>query len=152
MDVDKHVCHVFKQRVDLFAASQSEQRKFCAEQGQDSSELRKPHRTTAHQRKARESYLQDKQQPFPVTPKEHATLFFPLHSRHRVAAPVIRASLLIRDPRAKIPRTGFRPRGPPTAMITDAELGYYAVYGGFGVMSLILVYHYTTVPSSPLEM
>jgi Oligosaccaryltransferase len=36
-------------------------------------------------------------------------------------------------------------------MITDAELGTYSIVGGFVVMFLILVYHYTTAPSSALH-
>jgi hypothetical protein len=35
-------------------------------------------------------------------------------------------------------------------MITDEELGTYSIYGGFLVMALILLYHYTTAPKSSL--
>jgi hypothetical protein len=36
-------------------------------------------------------------------------------------------------------------------MITDAELGAYSIFGGFIVMSLILVYHYSTAPATALH-
>lgn len=36
-------------------------------------------------------------------------------------------------------------------MITDQDLGDYSIIGGFLVMALILVYHYTTAPKTALE-